>query len=270
MLVGEVVSCGSEGCFRNIFMYISAQCWQMSNGQKERLDMRYPRVLTFFLFASLSVGINSLSTAQYAILRAGAAELPSMSLTVVGSSGTEFVLNETAISGLPFYREYGGFKNQLGILKGWGNYTGVPLDALCNLVGGITNTSYVRITAADNYSKVYTFAEVNGDFVTYDATGVEVPHSQPIVPIVAYYFNDLNVSSSDGPLRMALVGPEGLATNSTYWVKMVVRVEIVDEAIPELPSLTVLFPLFLVISVIAVCFKIRGQRQHRTRQSERV
>ncbi len=231
--------------------------------------MRHFSILTLFLFAGLSIGFSGLQLAQSEIVRAGAVELPTMSLTVISANGTEVVLNETGISGLPSYRGYGGFKNQLGNLKGWGNYTGISLDTLCNLVGGLTNTSYVKIVAADNYSKAFTFAEVNGDFVTYDVTGAEVPHSQPLVPIVAYYFNDLNVPSSDGPLRMAIVGPEELATNSTYWVKMVVRVEVVDEAVPEFPSLTALAPLFLVILVMALCLKIRCQRQDHVKQSEK-
>jgi len=220
--------------------------------------MRHCRVFILFLFAGLLIGFLSLQLIQSTNAGVGALDLPPMSMTVVGANGTEVVLNETDISGLPSYRGYGGFKNQLCILKGSGNYTGVSLQTLCDLVGGLTNTSYVKITASDNYSKTFTFAEVNGDFITFDnVTGAEMPHSQPLVPIVAYYLNDMNISESDGPLRMAIVGPEGLATNSTYWVKMVVRLEIVDESVPEFPSLTVLAPLFLVIFVTALFLKIR-------------
>ena len=212
--------------------------------------MRHLSVLILLLSASLPIGFLVLQHTQSVNVEAGAVNLPPISLTVVGANGTEVVLNETAISELPSYRGYGGFKNQLGNLKGWGNYTGVSLDALCNLVGGLTSTGHVKVVAADDYSMDFTFAEVNGDFVTYDATGAEVPHSQPLVPIAAYYFNDMNISSSDGPLRLAIVGPEGLATDSVYWVKMVVRVEIIDEAIPEFPSLTILSALFLAIFVL--------------------
>jgi len=35
----------------------------------------------------------------------------------------------------------------------------------------------------------------------------------------------LNIT--DGPLRAAIVGPEGLVTNSTYWVKYAVKMEII-------------------------------------------
>jgi hypothetical protein len=80
------------------------------------------------------------------------------------------------------------------------------------------------------------------------------------VPIVAYHFNDTAVASSDGPLRIAIVGQEGLVTNSTYWVKQVVRIEIVDEAIPEYSPLMALPFLFLATLVAAVYSKSRSGR----------
>jgi hypothetical protein len=71
---------------------------------------------------------------------------------------------------------------------------------------------------------------VNGEFATYDpVTGNPVQHNQSLTPILAYFFNDANLttgSSGDGPLRLAIVGPEGLATSSSYWVKRVVKLEI--------------------------------------------
>jgi len=145
-----------------------------------------------------------------------------------------------------------------------GNYTGVSLNTLCSLVGGLTNTSVVKIIAEDNYNQTFTYAQVNGDFVTYDpVTGAEVSHSQPLMPVVAYYFNDASIGSSDGgPLRLAIVGPEGLVTDSVYWVKWVVRVEVFDEAIPEFPSLLVL-PLFIFATLVAT-FGLKACRR-RTR-----
>jgi len=148
-------------------------------------------------------------------------------LTVVNFDGTQVVLNETDIGNLTSYRAYGGYKNSLGNLKGRGNYTGVPINTFCEMVGGIHYGYNVYIIASDGYSKILTYAEMNGDFVTYDnVTGEEVQHNQTLTPILAYHYNDLNLSSSDGPLRAAIVGPEGLCTGSTYWVKQVVRLEI--------------------------------------------
>jgi Oxidoreductase molybdopterin binding domain/CARDB len=172
--------------------------------------------------------------------------LPPINLTIVAPNGTGLVLNSTDIGSLPSYRAYGGYKNQLGNIRGLGNYTGVPLPMLCNLVGGINSSQCLLVTASDDYSMTFTYAQVNGDFVTYDpATGDEVQHLEPLTAILAYYKNDLNLSLDDGgPLRLAIVGPEGFATNSTYWVKWIIRLEILrydDVAVTAVtPSKTVL------------------------------
>jgi hypothetical protein len=218
----------------------------------------------FLLVSSLSIGFLGLQSVCFARVEASMVELPPMSLTVVGADMSAVILNETDVAALPSYRAYGGYKNQLGNLKGLGNYTGVSLSTLCNLVGGLTNTSTVKIVAVDNYNKTFTFDEVNGEFITYDhVTGEEVPHNQPLVPIVAYYFNDASFPSSDGPLRTAIVGPEGLVTGSTHWVKQVVRIEVIDAAVPEFPSYMILPLLLLVTLVAALVLKTNRQRLDR-------
>lgn len=221
--------------------------------------------LALFLFSScltvtffVSQGVTSVRA------EASVVELPPMNLTVVGANGTEALgLNETSIAALPSYSGYGGFKNQIGNLNAYGNYTGVSLETLCNLVSGLTNTSVVRITASDGYVMNFTYAQVKGEFVTYDnVTGAEVDHTQPLVPIVAYYLNGSNIPSSDGPLRLAIVSPEGYATVSAYWVKLVVRIEIIETAIPEFPHMMFL-PLFLLASLASVLvLKVQRQRRH--------
>ena len=231
------------------------------------------RLLASLLVVSfLAIAFSGFQSLRVVRAKTSVAELPSMSLTVVGADGTQVVLNETDIGNLASYRAYGGFKNSLGFLKGLGNYTGVPLSMLCDLVGGLTSTSIVNVTASD-YSKAFSFDEVvNGNFTTFSpATTEEVPHSKPLVPIVAYYFNDANIGSSDGgPLRLAIVGSEGLATNSTYWVKWVVRVEVVDFAVPEFQPSMVLPLLILATLAAALSLKVRRQRLDRLSQFGRL
>jgi len=154
-------------------------------------------------------------------------ELPPMTLTIVGSDGCQAVLNETDIGNLESYRAYGGYKNSVGILKGLGNYTGVPINTFCDIMGGIQSGYSVRIVASDGYSTNMSFEQLNGNLVTFDnVTGEEVQHNQTLTPILAYYYNDVNLYSSDGPLRVAIVGPEGLCTTGPLWVKKVVRLEL--------------------------------------------
>jgi hypothetical protein len=153
-------------------------------------------------------------------------ELPPMTLTIVGWDGRTVILHETEVGDLLSYRAFGAYRNQLGNIRGKGYYTGVPFTALCDLVGGIQPGDTVRVTASDNLKKTFTYSEVFGGFVTWDpVTGQQVPHNQPLVPIFAYYYNDTLIP--DGPLRTAIVGPEGLATASSYWVKYAVKMEII-------------------------------------------
>jgi hypothetical protein len=191
------------------------------------------------------------------------APLPPMSLTVIGN-GTTVVLNETGIAGMQSCSGYGGFKNSLGNLKGLGNYAGVPLTALCSLVESVTDTSVVKILAVDNYTKTLTYSQMYGNFTTYDnATGQPTQHNQSLTPILAYYFNGQNMTSNDGPLRLAIVGPEGLATDSVYWVKQVIQIEVVDQSAPEFFQPAFLSLLFMATLAAVLCVRAHPQRKDR-------
>jgi hypothetical protein len=153
--------------------------------------------------------------------------LQPMSLTIVALNGSPLLLNETNISILPALRAVGASRNQLGNVRNLGNYTGPSLNTFLNLVGGINSDNALRVTASDGYNKTLSYEEVNGEFTTYNVTnGQPAQHYQPLTPILAYHFNDANLSSSVGPLRLVIIGSEGLATDSTYWVKQVVKLEI--------------------------------------------
>ncbi len=199
----------------------------MSSKQEIRLH-KVAIVLTVTLFVGFTISCYPehvlLARAPYT---PQLVSLPPMSLTLVALNGSQITLDETEIGSLPSYEARGGYKNQLGNIRGLGNYTGIPLNTLCNMIGGITNNNAVRITADDGYNMTFSYDNVHGNFTTYDpATGNPVPYSQSLTPIVAYHKDDMNLSSSEGPLRIAIVGPEGLVTDSTYWVKWVVRLEI--------------------------------------------
>jgi hypothetical protein len=155
--------------------------------------------------------------------------LQPMSLEIVAPNGTSITLNQTTISSLPAVTGVGAFRNVLGNVKDLGNYTGPSLNTFCNLVGGMNNNTVLRVIASDNYTQTLSYEMVNGaNFTTYDpVTGNPVENNQSLTPILAYYFNDANLTTDEGgPLRLAIVGPEGLATYSRYWVKWVVKLEI--------------------------------------------
>jgi hypothetical protein len=178
-----------------------------------------------------------------------------MTLTIIGPSGTQVVLHETDIGSMTSHRDVGGRINSVGTLSGWGTYTGVTINTFCDLVGGIHSSQTLRVTASDNYNMTFTYAQVNGDFATYNATKHRVNHTQPLTTILAYHFNDMNLTSG-GPLRFAIVGPEGLYTNSTYWVQKVVKLEILGQAVGgyvnQIDTIGLLAPWISLVSIVTV------------------
>jgi len=177
--------------------------------------------------------------------------LPPMNLTLTGPNGTQ-TINETEISNLPAIRAYGGLLNSAYVPSDLGNYTGISLTTLCNLVGGLGNGSKLLITAIDNYSITLSNAQLNGNWTTYNnSTGQPENQTQPLTPIIAYYFNDANITSDQGgPLQLAIIGPEGLLTDGKYWVHSVVSITIQSASVPEF-SAPSLIPAFMIATVIA-------------------
>jgi hypothetical protein len=96
------------------------------------------------------------------------------------------------------------------------------------LVGGINELCSLRITADDGYSMVYTYEQILGhNFVTFDpATGNETQPTEPLTTVLVYHKDGMNLTSDEGPLRVAVLGSEGLLTEGHWWIKYVVKIEI--------------------------------------------
>jgi len=162
--------------------------------------------------------------------------LPSMSLTLIGSNGQQKVLTEQDIAALEAYSAQGGLKTSSGVISGVGTYTGVLVTDLLNLVGGMTSDQTLTVTASDGYTMDFTYDQVvNGqDFPTYDPeTGSEAASTQPMKLVLTYYLNGAALSSDEGPLRLSVLGSEGLITNGHFWVKMVTQLEINSPTSPS-------------------------------------
>jgi len=153
--------------------------------------------------------------------------LPELTLTVVGLNGTTVTLNSTSMGNLTPFTSVGAHVTSAGTIKTPLNFTGVTIVTLCNLVGGMTNETSLTVVSSDGYSMVYTYDQAMGEFTTYNpATGDEVEHAQPLTTILAYFMNGTALEEDAGPLRFAIVGPEGLITDGHFWIKNVVRLEI--------------------------------------------
>jgi len=182
--------------------------------------------------------------------------LPPLNLTLIAQNGTQLTINETTISNLPAIRGYGGLLNSVGLPEDQGNYTGIPLTTLCNLVGGLSNGSSLLISASDNYTITLSYSQLSGNWTTYDnSTGQPVNQTQPLTPIMAYYYNDGNLTSTNAPLQVAIIGPEALLTDGKYWIYSVVSIQIQSAAVPEF-STTFLIPAFMISTIIAAMIAV--------------
>jgi DMSO/TMAO reductase YedYZ molybdopterin-dependent catalytic subunit len=47
-----------------------------------------------------------------------------------------------------------------------------------------------------------------------------------LTTVLVYHKDGLNLTSEDGPLRIGILGPEGLLTEGHWWIKYVVKIEI--------------------------------------------
>jgi hypothetical protein len=213
----------------------------------------YLSLVCLALVCSSTVALLTLAPTAKGEFASTSVSLPPMNLTLVAANGTRLVLHSGDIGSLLSVRGYGAYKNTLGSIRGIANYTGVPISTLCNLVGGLTENDGVMVTAEDGYNVNLTAAQLGGEFMTFDPlTSDAVQQTQPLTPIIAYYKNDVNITSDDGgPLRLVIVSPENLATNSTLWVKYVIQVEILSGVVPEFSSpLTIVLMIALASSAV--------------------
>jgi hypothetical protein len=183
-------------------------------------------------------------------------------LTLVALNGTTRVLNSSQITALPSITAPGGYFSD-GATPPYStyNYTGVSLNTLANLVGGLTSGEVLSVVGSDGYTRNFTYSQVvNGNFSAYTenkTTGVATVPTKPVVAIVAYYNNSQLIPGNwtkgvgSGPLMVAIVGNNSLVTPGKFWVKWVDKVKILPTTIPEFPAVS-LVSLFIALTLIAV------------------
>ncbi len=154
--------------------------------------------------------------------------LPTLSLTLKGANGQQKVLTEKDVAAMQSYTGKGGFETSNGLISETGTYTGVQVTAFLNLVGGMTSTQTLNVTASDGYSIVFTYDQVNGQgFTTFSpTTGSQVSATQSLVMVLAYSVNGTIFPSDEGPLRLFMLGSEGLLVEGHYSVKMVTGLQV--------------------------------------------
>jgi len=152
--------------------------------------------------------------------------LPALNLTLIGADGQQVVLNSTEFAALKPYTGKGGFSENGESYAG--NFTGIPVLTLLSQVGGISTGENTTFTGSDGYSFTFTYEQIHGDEVnTFNpTTGAPEQPTQPLTVMVAYYNNGTGLDPSIGPLRVAVVGPQGLYTNGFWWVYFLVKIQV--------------------------------------------
>ncbi len=131
---------------------------------------------------------------------------------------------------LESYTAKGGYRNNLGVIKGIGNYTGVNITTLVNTLQPIPYRFSVQIFTEDEKNMSYNYSTIIGQVPIYNPeNGSEIGNGN-MTMVLAYQFegNLLN-ESSDGKLRIVFLDEQGSITNSRLWLKMVTSIKIITE-----------------------------------------
>ncbi len=158
---------------------------------------------------------------------AGDAELE-WNVTVIGRGGEERVLSFAEITALPLEEGYGGSFSSVGVVSGPFILKGVPLTAICALVGGLEPGNTVWVSAPDGYLIVFTYDQVHGEFRAFDPETFKEVGQEEFTVILAFEQDGAPLSEYYGkPLRLSIVSDrEDIITMGSYWVKWVDRIEV--------------------------------------------
>ena len=155
-------------------------------------------------------------------------EIPEFEITLIGAEGQQKTIGPQDLSELTVVEEVGGLMTSAGSINGPYTYAGVLLSDVLDLVGGVTEENSLRVTASDGYAMVFTWEELSGNFVTFSAaTGDEVEATKPLTTVLAYFEDGEPLITGHGPIRLVILGEEGLISEGHYWIKQVSKIEVI-------------------------------------------
>jgi tungstate transport system substrate-binding protein len=152
---------------------------------------------------------------------------PEYVLTVTGGGNSKQYTMDN-LKALSAVTGWGSTKNKSGVISTPVQYTGVAISTLVKAVGGMTSSDSVKITASDGYTKTLTYDQVlNGTFTVMDSSGNPATPSSTPVAVLVYSAAGNILDGATGPLQLGIMTSSSQASESSFWVKMVVKVEIV-------------------------------------------
>jgi DMSO/TMAO reductase YedYZ molybdopterin-dependent catalytic subunit len=169
------------------------------------------------------------AVAVYALERDNNQDKVEWNVTLVGAAGEQRILSYDEVKAMPSYEGWGGYFSTAGIVSGPFKVKGVPLESLCEQVGGVNPSQAVIVYAVDGYSMVFDYDQISGKFDTYDPQTMKpTPHGE-LKLILMYREDGKPLSHDDGkPLRIATAGTDKLLVEGHFWVKWINKIEVID------------------------------------------
>jgi hypothetical protein len=126
---------------------------------------------------------------------------------------------------------FGGQKSKTNAITGPYALKGVLLADLLTAAGGITSANSVKVTASDNYSKTFSYAQITSPtFNTYDLTGNTATAEVKPVLVLVYEMDGKALADTTGPVELGVVTSKNQVTDGSSWIKMTKQIDIVAAA----------------------------------------
>jgi len=144
-----------------------------------------------------------------------------------GQTSKEYTL--TQLKALSAVSGSGGTMSSTGKITGPNNIRGVAINTILEAVGGISEGEAIRVEAKDGYSMTISQKQMaENNFTTFNATSSqEVAHGDLTV-ILIYEQNGQPLDESAGPLRLGIASDSGTITEGHWWVKWVIKLDVVE------------------------------------------
>ncbi|HUV62026.1 MAG TPA: metallophosphoesterase [Thermoplasmata archaeon] len=126
-------------------------------------------------------------------------------VTLTGADGGALNVTYEGLFTMDIHSGFSSFENYFGNIGGEGDYSGVSIAYLVDLIGGMQEGDTVRVTASDGYSQDFGYLNIYPDAAWLDLQGLIV---------LAMHFDDESVPAwEDGP-KLVMIPSDGLYSNS--------------------------------------------------------
>lgn len=199
-----------------------------------------PTLIAIFLITTIVFGLKTsaakpstiagfgLSPSTYISTSSATSYLPAFSIDIISAEGTRKTLTNADLQNFTWVEGVGGRLRNWQWVEGYGLYRGFDVGELLTRYGGLAPGDSIRVVARDNYTRVYTWENIQGSFYVFDnVTHQETSTSRRLVPVLAFLQDNQPMKEGEGPIRLAIISGNGLLTEANLWVKMVERIEVI-------------------------------------------